>query len=70
MIFNDPHLGEYFRVFIAYGVIAVALALHAWEQTKSMMASRKARQNAQGTPPAPPVPPAGGEPGADGVSTA
>lgn len=70
VIFNDPQLGEYFRVFIAYGVIAVALALHAWEQTKSMMASRKARQASQGAPPVPPVPPAGGEAGADGVSTA
>jgi simple sugar transport system permease protein len=29
-----PQVGEYFRSFLAYGVIAVALALHAW-QTKS-----------------------------------
>ena len=26
-----PQVGEYFRVFLAYGVIAVALALHAWQ---------------------------------------
>jgi simple sugar transport system permease protein len=25
-----PQVGEYFRVFLAYGVIAIALALHAW----------------------------------------
>ncbi|MDD3598957.1 MAG: ABC transporter permease subunit [Bacillota bacterium] len=29
-----PQVGEYFRSFLAYGVIAVALALHAW-QSKS-----------------------------------
>ncbi len=29
-LMGDPQIGEYFRVFIAYGVIAVALALHAW----------------------------------------
>ncbi len=31
-IFGIPQLGEYFRVFLAYGVIAVALALHAWQK--------------------------------------
>lgn len=30
-LFGTPQVGEYFRVFLAYGVIAVALALHAWE---------------------------------------
>lgn len=25
-----PQIGEYFRVFVAYGIIGVALALHAW----------------------------------------
>jgi len=30
-LFGEAQLGEYFRVFIAYGVIAVALALHAWK---------------------------------------
>ena len=30
-LFNDSQIGEYFRVFISYGVIAVSLALHAWE---------------------------------------
>ena len=27
-VFGDPGIGEYFRVFISYGVIAVALVLH------------------------------------------
>ena len=31
-LFNDSQIGEYFRVFISYGVIAVALALHAWNR--------------------------------------
>ena len=24
-------IGEYFRVFVAYGVIALSLAMHAWK---------------------------------------
>lgn len=32
-IFGIPQVGEYFRVFLAYGVIAVALALHAWQSS-------------------------------------
>ena len=30
-LFRNPQLGEYFRVFVAYGVIAVSLAMHAWK---------------------------------------
>jgi simple sugar transport system permease protein len=30
-LFNNAQLGEYFRVFVAYGVIAVSLAMHAWK---------------------------------------
>ncbi len=30
-LFGVPQIGEYFRVFVAYGIIAVALALHAWQ---------------------------------------
>jgi simple sugar transport system permease protein len=30
-LFGVPQMGEYFRVFVAYGIIAVALALHAWQ---------------------------------------
>ncbi|MCI8865143.1 MAG: ABC transporter permease [Lachnospiraceae bacterium] len=36
-LFNNAQLGEYFRVFVCYAVIAVALALHAW---KSVMAKK------------------------------
>ena len=30
-LFNNAQLGEYFRVFVAYGVIAMSLAMHAWK---------------------------------------
>ena len=29
-LFGDAQLGEYFRVFVAYGVIGVSLVMHAW----------------------------------------
>ncbi len=34
-LMGNAQIGEYFRVFIAYGVIGLALLLHAWEQNKS-----------------------------------
>lgn len=34
-IFGSAQVGEYFRVFVAYGIIAISLALHAW-QSKSL----------------------------------
>lgn len=47
-LFGDPVIGEYFRVFVSYGVIAMALAMHAWKspaQTSQKMGqvSLKAR---------------------------
>ena len=36
-VFGNAAIGEYFRVFISYGVIAVALVMHAW----SAVAKRK-----------------------------
>lgn len=33
-IFGDAQIGEYFRVFISYGVIGLSLALYAWKQMK------------------------------------
>ncbi len=30
-LFNDAQIGEYFRVFICFGVIALSLAMHAWK---------------------------------------
>lgn len=33
-LMGDAQIGEYFRVFVAYGVIGLALLLHAWEKNK------------------------------------
>lgn len=33
-VFGSSLIGEYFRVFICYGVIALALAMHAWKSVK------------------------------------
>lgn len=33
-ILGIPQVGEYFRSFLAYGIIAVSLALHAWQSKK------------------------------------
>lgn len=38
-LFNNPQIGEYFRVFVAYGVIGLSLGLHAW---KKLVSSKKA----------------------------
>lgn len=32
-LFDNAQIGEYFRVFIAYGVIALSLGLHAWKKS-------------------------------------
>ena len=34
-LFGDAAIGEYFRVFISYGVIALALVMHAWSGSQS-----------------------------------
>lgn len=34
-LFGDAAIGEYFRVFISYGVIALALVMHAWSGVAS-----------------------------------
>lgn len=34
-IFGKAEVGEYFRVFVAYGVIAAALVLHAWRRRRT-----------------------------------
>lgn len=31
-MFGDPQLGEFFRSFVAYGVIGISLGMHAWKQ--------------------------------------
>jgi simple sugar transport system permease protein len=39
-LFGDAQIGEFFRVFIAYGVIGMSLLLHAWH--KYVAAKKKA----------------------------
>lgn len=34
-LMNNAQIGEFFRVFVAYGVIGISLLLHAWEKDKS-----------------------------------
>lgn len=41
---GNAQLGEYFRVFVAYGVIGLALVLHAWELNKQKRLAREKEQ--------------------------
>ncbi|NPV43464.1 MAG: ABC transporter permease [Firmicutes bacterium] len=43
-LLGSPQVGEYFRVFVAYGVIGVSLGLHAWQKQKQAMERLKAEQ--------------------------
>ena len=43
-LFGDAAIGEYFRVFISYGVIALALVMHAWS---GIQKKRKAKAAAE-----------------------
>ena len=38
-LFGDAQIGEFFRVLAAFGVIAVALAMHAWSRSKGSQES-------------------------------
>jgi simple sugar transport system permease protein len=33
-LFGEPQIGEYFRVFVTYGVIGLSVALHAWTKQR------------------------------------
>jgi simple sugar transport system permease protein len=39
-LIGDAQLGEYFRVFVSYGIIAVSLLLHAWKKRHEMLERR------------------------------
>lgn len=43
VLFGDPVVGEYFRVFLCYGVIAIALVMYAWKGVKSVKRAEAAR---------------------------
>jgi len=40
-LIGQAQLGEYFRVFVSYGIIAVALVLHAWKRQQERERSRR-----------------------------
>ena len=51
-LFGDPVIGEYFRVFVSYGVIAMALAMHAWKKAvKPTEESEEKEENNEGVHP-------------------
>ena len=43
VLFGDPVVGEYFRVFLCYGVIAIALVMYAWKGIKTVKRAEAAR---------------------------
>ena len=40
-LMGQAQIGEYFRVFVSYGIIAIALVLHAWKRNRDREASRR-----------------------------
>jgi simple sugar transport system permease protein len=39
-LMGQAQIGEYFRVFVSYGIIAVALVLHAWKLRRDRLETR------------------------------
>ncbi len=42
-LFGDSAIGEYFRAFLSYGVIALALVMYAWRGVKSAKRAKRER---------------------------
>ena len=40
-LIGEAQIGEYFRVFVSYGIIAIALVLHAWRRNREREAARR-----------------------------
>ncbi|MDD2967909.1 MAG: ABC transporter permease [Desulfovibrionaceae bacterium] len=47
-LLGDAQIGEYFRVFISYGIIALALVLHAWRRMNDKERARAQFRGAEG----------------------
>ncbi|MBQ7150727.1 MAG: ABC transporter permease [Synergistaceae bacterium] len=45
-LIGEAQIGEYFRVFVSYGVIALALVLHAWKRNREQEANRRTLREA------------------------
>ncbi len=47
-LIGDAQIGEYFRVFVSYGIIAIALVLHAWKRNREREAARRSLRGNKG----------------------
>lgn len=47
-LIGEAQLGEYFRVFVSYGIISLALVLHAWRRQKDKELARKGLRGSEG----------------------
>lgn len=47
-ITGNPAIGEYFRSFISYGVVTLALVMHAWSRRKAKEDERKSLRHQSG----------------------
>ncbi len=45
---GDAQIGEYFRVFVSYGIIAIALVLHAWRRNREKEVARRSLRGNKG----------------------
>ena len=45
---GDAQIGEYFRVFVSYGIIAISLVLHAWRRNREHQAARRSLRGDKG----------------------
>ncbi|MBQ7155868.1 MAG: ABC transporter permease [Synergistaceae bacterium] len=45
---GEAQIGEYFRVFVSYGIIAIALVLHAWKRNREREAARRSLRGNKG----------------------
>ena len=47
-LIGDAQIGEYFRVFVSYGIIAISLVLHAWRRNREREAARRSLRGNKG----------------------
>jgi simple sugar transport system permease protein len=47
-LMGEAQIGEYFRVFVSYGIIAIALVLHAWKRFRDRAEARRSLRGSSG----------------------
>ena len=52
-LFGDSAIGEYFRAFLSYGVIALALVMYAWRGVKAVKKEQEEEKPKDATKDAP-----------------